>query len=282
MRRPIPSAPSRPLLALLLVLGVASPASAQTPPDPKALDQLGPAPARPPAGTAATPAPPPAKAATRKPDATKPAPPKTVATRPATPTPGKTPPAKTGTPPATSTAAAKPPPLVVPAAPPPMPILPPPIAVPTRAPPPPTPVPLADDAPGRVIAEPSGLRVTFGTDRADLSPASAGAIEDLVHRAPGGDSSFTVTAFAPGGDDPSTPRRLSLSRALAVRSALMQAGVASVRIYVRALGAAAPTIAEGPADRVDIVVTAGQTPAETTPAAAPASSRPPPSNKVDP
>jgi outer membrane protein OmpA-like peptidoglycan-associated protein len=281
MRRPIPSAPSRPLLALLLVLGVASPASAQTPPDPKALDQLGPAPARPPAGTAATPAPPPAKAATRKPDATKPAPPKTVATRPATPTPGKTPPAKTVAP--AATAAAKPaPPLVVPAAPPPMPILPPPIAVPTRAPPPPTPVPLADDAPGRVIAEPSGLRVTFGTDRADLSPASAGAIEDLVHRAPGGDSSFTVTAFAPGGDDPSTPRRLSLSRALAVRSALMQAGVASVRIYVRALGAAAPTIAEGPADRVDIVVTAGQTPAETTPAAAPASSRPPPSNKVDP
>jgi len=54
-----------------------------------------------------------------------------------------------------------------------------------------------------------------------------------------------------------------------VRSALMQAGVASVRIYVKALGASSPAIAEGPPDRVDIVVTPGQLPAEPNPSAPP-------------
>ena len=58
-------------------------------------------------------------------------------------------------------------------------------------------------------------------------------------RAPGDSTSFNVVAYAAGTpDDPSTARRLSLSRALAVRSALMADGVGSARIYVRALGAA--------------------------------------------
>ena len=44
-------------------------------------------------------------------------------------------------------------------------------------------------------------------------------------------------------------RRLSLSRALQVRSYLIDQGVRSTRIDVRALGANVPS---GPADRVDI------------------------------
>jgi len=59
-------------------------------------------------------------------------------------------------------------------------------------------------------------------------------------------------AYAAGRpEDPSTARRLSLSRALAVRAALMADGISSNRIYVRALGAQA---SDGPADRVDISV----------------------------
>ncbi len=62
---------------------------------------------------------------------------------------------------------------------------------------------------------------------------------------------ITVNAYA-GGDaaDPSRARRTSLSRALSVRSALMEAGIRSTRIDVRALGLAA---GDGPADRVDIL-----------------------------
>jgi outer membrane protein OmpA-like peptidoglycan-associated protein len=179
--------------------------------------------------------------------------------------------------------------VVIPAVPPAPPVLPPAVAVPTRPPPPTQPAPVMADAPGTARKTADGLRITFGADRSDLNPDSDAAITDFAHAAPGPDATFTVTAYAAGGDDPSTPRRMSLSRALAVRSALMQAGIASVRIYVKALGTSGPTVAEGPADRVDIVIAAGPGPAPgasaaTTappPAAAPAG-QPPPTEKADP
>jgi outer membrane protein OmpA-like peptidoglycan-associated protein len=97
------------------------------------------------------------------------------------------------------------------------------------------------------------LRVTFGAGQADLSPSSAAAIKSLVAGAPPGtNTSFNVAAYAAGTpEDPSTARRLSLSRALAVRSALMADGVSSTHIYVRALGAAS---GDEPPDRVDLAV----------------------------
>ena len=66
-------------------------------------------------------------------------------------------------------------------------------------------------------------------------------------------TTFNVLAYAPGKpDDPSTARRVSLSRAMAVRSALIADGVPSARIFVRAMGAQA---GDGPPDRVDLSVT---------------------------
>jgi len=61
-----------------------------------------------------------------------------------------------------------------------------------------------------------------------------------------------------------TPRRLSLTRALAARAVLMSDNIVSTRIYVHALGA---TPSVGPPDRVDVQL------AGTPPAQAPA---PPP------
>ena len=52
-------------------------------------------------------------------------------------------------------------------------------------------------------------------------------------------------------ENASKARRLSLSRALAIRSFLIDQGVRSTRIEVRAMGNKVP---EGPADRVDIVI----------------------------
>lgn len=115
--------------------------------------------------------------------------------------------------------------------------------------------------------------MTFGTGEADLSPASAAAIHRLVQAAPPGDStSFNVVAYAAGTpEDPSTARRLSLARALAVRSALIADGIISSRIYVRALGAVAGD--EAP-DRVDLAVLGGNAavPA-STPGQAPAGTK---------
>jgi len=61
-----------------------------------------------------------------------------------------------------------------------------------------------------------------------------------------------LVAYASGlPDQASQARRISLSRAISVRSYLMEQGIKSSRIDVRALGNRAD--AGGPTDRVDIV-----------------------------
>jgi outer membrane protein OmpA-like peptidoglycan-associated protein len=138
---------------------------------------------------------------------------------------------------------------------PPPPVLPPPLVVPTRPPAPPSPAPVAPDAPGTVEQIRSGERITFGDGRADLNPTTEAALRTLARGAPAG-ADFSVSAFAPGTpEDPSTPRRLSLSRAVTVRSVLIAEGIPSIRIYVKALGAG-PGLSDGPADRVDVTVAA--------------------------
>ena len=195
----------------------------------------------------------------RQPEAPQPeAPRHPLATRPAAPA------APTATNPAAPTAAVAP---KVPAAPPNPAVLPPPaVAVPTAAPPPIPPIPVATDAPGAAEPVQGGLRITFGKDHSDLSPATVAAIQEVAGQAKGKPGALDVTAYAAGvPDDPSTPRRLSLARALAVRSVLLHEGIESPRIYVRAMGAgpapsdrAAPpgtpaAAPAGPADRVDLI-----------------------------
>ncbi len=221
--------PLRLLPAILVVCVLATPARAQVKVDPQALDQLAPS------------------TSTAKP-ATKPAPVKHPPAKPAS----------TGTTVHTLPATAPLPPVPT-AAPAPL-VLPPPIAVPTRPAPPPTAPPVAADAPGQAVPIPGGLRVSFGPGRADLNPATEASIRDLVRGGPGiapaaANASFTVTSFAAGTpEDPSTARRLSLSRATAVRSVLITQGIASIRIYVRALGPGQPGFTDGPPDRADVIV----------------------------
>lgn len=100
----------------------------------------------------------------------------------------------------------------------------------------------------------TGLQLVFAKGQSDLSPASADAIKGLAKAAPDSDATtFNVLAYASGDpNDPSVARRLSLSRAIAVRDALMADGVPSARIYLRALGAQPGN--GGPPDRVDVNV----------------------------
>ena len=118
----------------------------------------------------------------------------------------------------------------------------------TAAPPPP---PITASSTTRAAETPAGMRLTFDPAATDLSAASVDAIKRFVGTAPNADTvSYNVLAYAAGkADDASVARRLALSRALAVRSALVAEGIPSSRIYVRALGAQA---GGGPADRVDI------------------------------
>lgn len=248
MRRPAAAVLAAGLLAAPpLPWSASGSAVAQVAVNPGALDALPPQQPPRPAPRQTQPAQPPAQH--QRPAPQHPAP--QQQTRPATPPPA--PPARPVPPPA------------VPPAPPPAALVPPPVAVPTQRSAPPPPVPVAPDAPGEAAAIPGGTRVTFGPDRSDLNPATEAALRGLARSLKADDSAaVNVLAYAAGGpDDPSTPRRLSLARALAARAVLIHEGIVSTRIYVRALGA---TGGDGPADRVDLTVTGGQprpTPAAT-------------------
>ena len=210
-----------PFLPLTILLGLAAPAAAQVSINLDALEQPGstkPVPARP--------------AQTRKPAAAQPA-------KPAPPHP------------ATPTGAAA---LALPTAPPAPPVLPPPPAAAAPSPPP-RPATLAS-AGSTTASLASGLRVIFAAGKSDLTPESAAALTRFATAAPTGENvSFNVAAYATGvPEDLSIARRLSLSRALAIRAALIADGISSTRIYVRALGAPPAAAALLPADRVDITI----------------------------
>ena len=121
--------------------------------------------------------------------------------------------------------------------------------------PPPPPI-VSDKSTTTAAPTVAGLRLTFASGQSALSPDSSASIKELAAAAPPGDqSTFNVLAYAPGApDDPSTARRISLARAMAVRGALVADGIASARIFVRALGA---QYGDGPPDRVDLNVTGG-------------------------
>jgi len=209
----------RPLLCLTVLLASAVPALAQVSTDDRALDSLKPA---------APPAP------AKKPVAKTPG----HAARPAHAAPAR----KIVVLP------------VVPAAPPANPVIPPPpFVMPAHKPPPPPPVPVKPDAKGEATAIPGGLQVTFGAGSSDLNPATFAALRGLAAEALGKPGEIiSIAAYAPGvPDDPSTPRRLSLDRALAARAVLIKEGIVSERI--RAVAKGPDGIGAGPPDRADVV-----------------------------
>lgn len=200
--------------------------------------------ATPPPAPAPTPAPAPQPAVVQAPSPAPVTPPAPAAT--------PTPPPAPAAPPAT---ASVPPPPAIPAAPqvaPP----PPPAApaatdpAPASAPPPP---PTQTASRGTPPEDGDETRVLFEPGSANLSDAAKASLNTLASQLKA-DSEVRVQlqAYAAGTDE-SAPdaRRLSLSRALKVRSHLIDQGVRSTRMDVRALGVKAEG---GPSDRVDAVI----------------------------
>ena len=180
------------------------------------------------------------KPKTSKPETGKPETPATVA--PAEKPPGAPKPPRYSRPNEPVTLAPTSPPAAVLAPPPPLP--------PVKPLPPPA-IPVAPDATGEATTIPGGVRITFAPGKADLNPATEAALRALGKTIAADPTAVVnVYAYAAGTtDDPSTPRRVSLSRALAARAVLMSEGIASTRIYPRALG---NTPSAGPPDRVDV------------------------------
>jgi outer membrane protein OmpA-like peptidoglycan-associated protein len=101
--------------------------------------------------------------------------------------------------------------------------------------------------------------VLFSKGNADPSPAQFDGVKllagDLATTLESGGARVELDAYGGvAGDKSSDARRLSLRRALAVRQLLIDDGVPSSRIDVRALGGAND---KGPSDRVDVFVRAG-------------------------
>ncbi len=126
----------------------------------------------------------------------------------------------------------------------------------------PAPAPVATPAvavPGPAVPSPTmtekGARILFLPDSADLPTTTRPALDSLlklVQSQP--DRRILISAYAAGTPETaSQARRLSLNRALTLRSFLAEKGVRTARVDVRALGG---QVADGPADRVDVELTA--------------------------
>ncbi|GAJ30244.1 hypothetical protein Amme_113_016 [Acidomonas methanolica NBRC 104435] len=146
------------------------------------------------------------------------------------------------------------PPDVPPQPPAPVVIPPPAVAVQTYPPVPPTPVKPVAGAPGSAETEPDGMRLTFGSGSANLNPASLDALTALAKTlATEPTRRISLLAYAAGSeDDRSTSRRVALARALTVRAVLVNEGVATTRIYPRAIGLPPHGDASTP-DRLDLI-----------------------------
>lgn len=223
----------------------ASPSAAPTPKSmPRAAVTSAPPPADiapPPAAAPAVPAPTPSPAPPPPPAMAKAPPPAPAAPAASVPTPSPAPP-----PPALAkpTLAPTPPP------PPPVATAPAKTAEPTPGS---APAATASRSPAGALKEGVALRIPF-SDEAVRLPADVHAqLKSLAARVNSDERlRLQLLAYA-AGDDQSTSRarRVSLSRALAVRSFLIENGVRSTRIDVRALG---DKTTEKPVNRVDVAV----------------------------
>jgi len=94
-------------------------------------------------------------------------------------------------------------------------------------------------------------RVRFSTGKSDVTAQARAALDGLAQRLLSTSVRVRLAAFSGrAGDLSSESRRLSLARALAVRSYLVSKGVPVERVVVLAFGGAT----EGVSDRVDVLV----------------------------
>ena len=95
------------------------------------------------------------------------------------------------------------------------------------------------------------FRIRFAAGSSDPGPAAVSLLSSLVDRmSANGGVRLEIKAYADtGAGTPGDARRLSLRRALAIRTFLVDSGIESTRIDVKALGDTAP---DSPADRVDL------------------------------
>jgi len=122
----------------------------------------------------------------------------------------------------------------------------------------PEPQPEPQPEPAQSAALPSAassvdeMRLLFNDGSAELTATAAGQLDGLAGKLMANtEARLQLLAYAKASSDGSSrARRLSLSRALAVRAYLIEKGIRSTRMDVRALGSG---FEGGPPDRVDVL-----------------------------
>ena len=113
----------------------------------------------------------------------------------------------------------------------------------------------SDVKPDADKGKPDSSIIFLATETAVPLPAEA-SLKDIATKMKGGSSRVTLVAYASGaGDKATTARRVSLSRALAVRAYLIEHDVDKLRISVQAEG---DKDAGSQPDRVDIFLDSGK------------------------
>jgi len=95
-------------------------------------------------------------------------------------------------------------------------------------------------------------RLVFDDGSAELNATATGQLDGVARELLGNaEARVQLLAYAKASAEGSSrARRLSLSRALAVRAYLIEKGIRSTRMDVRALGSG---FKDGPPDRVDVL-----------------------------
>ncbi len=106
-----------------------------------------------------------------------------------------------------------------------------------------------NDVVGLIVG--NGFRIRFSPGAEEIGTEAGDLLSGLVEKlAADGGSQIEIRAYAGAKPDPANARRISLSRALNIRSFLIDRGIDSKRIALRALGNTSPP--DQPADRVDL------------------------------
>ncbi len=116
----------------------------------------------------------------------------------------------------------------------------------------PAPAPEPKAAPTTPSVSAQDMQILFETEKSTLPGSAEPDLKKIAKALNSGEDRVQLIAYADAGSN-SAARRLSLGRALVVRSKLMELGVPNNRIEVRALGKPKDN---SPADRVDLKVIA--------------------------
>lgn len=104
-----------------------------------------------------------------------------------------------------------------------------------------------------VVVENGVVKFYFATGKADLAPGALGALTDAIAAAKGG-ARLVLSGYHDATGDPASNADLAKRRALAVRDALVGAGVAEASLELKKPEVSTGSGADAEARRVEVVI----------------------------